>query len=114
VRADGCSVYERRPTNPCKNFICGWLAPDSPFPEHFRPDRVGVIIIRIAWRDRPAYILVSAGRDPDEEMLEWMRRFSMRTGSPFFYAQAGEKMGFGPAAFQQEMLLKAQRGEPMW
>ena len=30
VRADGCSVYERRPTNPCKNFVCGWLLPDSP------------------------------------------------------------------------------------
>jgi len=114
VRAEGCSVYERRPTNPCKNFICGWLLPDSPFPEHFRPDRVGVIIVRIAWRDRPAYILVSAGNDADEAMLEWMRRFSVQTGSPFFYAKAGEKLGFGPVEFQQEMLAKAQRGDPMW
>jgi len=114
VRDHGCSVYEQRPTNPCKNFVCGWLAPDSPFPEEFRPDKLGVIIVTITWRKRLAYILVSAGRDPDEELLEWMRRFSIRTGRPFFYAQAGEKLGFGPPEFQQEMLLKAQRGEPMW
>ena len=114
MRTDGCSVYERRPTDPCRNFVCGWLLPDSPLPDEFRPDKLGVIFIRIAWRGRPAWILVSAGRDPDEELLEWMRRYSMRTGSPFFYAQAGEKLGFGPVEFQQEMLMKAQRGERMW
>jgi hypothetical protein len=43
-----------------------------------------------------------------------MRAFSVRTGRPFFYEQAGEKLGFGPAAFQQDMLGKAERGEPMW
>ncbi len=114
VRAEGCSVYEQRPTDPCKNFVCGWLAPDSPFPDEFRPDRLGVIIVPITWRDRRAYILVSAPRDPDETLLEWLRRFSIQTGRPFFYAQAGEKFGFGPIEFQQEMLAKAQRGEPMW
>ena len=110
----GCSVYERRPTNPCKNFVCGWLLPESPFPEDFRPDKVGVIIVRIAWRARPAYILVSAGRDPEEPMLEWMRGYSMQTGGPFFYAQGGERLGFGPMEFQQEMLAKLQRGERLW
>jgi hypothetical protein len=38
----------------------------------------------------------------------------MQTGRPFFYEKAGEKLGFGPPAFQQDMLLRAQRGEPMW
>lgn len=114
VRPTGCSVYERRPTHPCKNFVCGWLQPDSPFPEDFRPDKLGVIIVRIAWRGQPAYILVSAGRDPEEPMLEWMRRFSVQTGSPFFYAQGGERLGFGPMEFQQEMLAKVQRGERLW
>ncbi len=114
VRAAGCSIYEERPESPCRNFVCGWLAPGSPFPDEFRPDRVGVIIIRVAWRGRPAYLLRSAGRDPDERLLEWMRGLSVQTGHPFFYEQAGEKLGFGPAAFQQDMLEKARRGEPMW
>ncbi len=67
-RGEGCcTIYERRPAEPCRNFVCGWLRPDSPFPEAFRPDRLGVMIVATQWRQRPAYILVSAGRDPDED-----------------------------------------------
>jgi SEC-C motif-containing protein len=109
-----CTIYEERPVSPCRNFVCGWLAPDSPFPDDFRPDKLGVIVIRVAWRGGPAYLLRSAGRDPDQRLLEWMRAFSVRTGRPFFYEQAGERLGFGPAAFQRDMLEKAERGEPMY
>jgi hypothetical protein len=114
VQDGGCSIYERRPQSPCKSFVCGWMTPGNPFPEEFRPDRLGVIIVPIKWRDRQAYLLRSAGRDADPALLEWMERFSRQTGRPFFHEQAGEKIGFGPAEFQQDMLLKAQRGEPMW
>ena len=41
-------------------------------------------------------------------------RFALRTGAPFFYEQKGERFGFGPAAFQQEMLAKLERGEKLW
>src|SRR5258706_9970887 len=41
-RGDGCcTIYERRPQHPCRDFICGWLQPDSPFPDEFKPDRLG-------------------------------------------------------------------------
>ena len=61
-----------------------------------------------------AYVLRSAGRDPDEAMLAWMRDFSERTGRPFFYEQAGERFGFGPPQFQLEMSEKVARGEALW
>ena len=109
----GCSIYARRPAV-CRNFVCGWLAANSPFPEDFRPDKLGVIIVNIKWQGRPAYILRSAGRDADEALLTWMRQFSMRSGRPFFHEQNGEKIGFGSAEFQRDMLLRAQRGDPMW
>src|SRR5256885_5303722 len=33
-RGEGCcSIYERRPVDPCRNFVCGWLQQESPFPE---------------------------------------------------------------------------------
>ncbi len=109
-----CSNYEQRPVSPCRDFVCAWVLADSPFPDSFRPNQLGVIIVRISWRDQPAYLLRSAGRDPSAELLEWMQRFSIRTGRPFFYEIAGEKLGFGPPLFQQDMLKRAQRGEPMW
>ena len=114
VRAEGCSIYADRPQSPCQSFVCAWVAPDSPFPDEFRPDRLGVIIIRVKWRDQLAYLLRSAGHDPSPDLLEWMQRFSMQTGRPFFYEIAGQKLGYGPPLFQQDMLHRAQRGEPMW
>jgi hypothetical protein len=114
-RGEGrCTIYDERPLEPCRNFVCGWLAPGSPFPEAFRPDRLGVMIIRTRWRGRAAYILRHAGRDPDEALIAWMRAFSVQTGSPFFYEQAGERFGFGPPEFQHEMLAKLESGEKLW
>ena len=109
-----CTIYAERPLSPCRNFVCGWLADDSPFPEEFRPDKIGVIVIRIRWRNEPAYVLLSAGRDPDAALIAWMEEFAMRTGRPFFYSVNGEKTGFGPIEFQQEMVARMARGEAMW
>lgn len=109
-----CTIYDERPKEPCRSFVCGWLAPGSPFPESFRPDRLGVMIVPTRWRERPAYILKSAGRDPDESVLSWMRAFSVQSGAPFFYEERGERFGFGPAEFQHEMLAKLESGERLW
>ena len=114
-RGEGCcTIYERRPMELCRNFACGWLRPGSPFPDSFRPDQLGVMIVTTQWRSQPAYIPVSAGRDPDERLLAWMRELASRTGAPFFYEQNGERFGFGPPAFQQEMLARLDRGERLW
>jgi hypothetical protein len=114
-RGEGCcAIYERRPVNPCRTFMCGWLQEESPFPDEFKPDRLGVLIVPIRWRGNAAYILRFAGRDPDEGLLQWMHEFSMRTGRPFYYEQRGERFGFGPREFQLEMLEKVERGEPLW
>ena len=109
-----CTIYETRPKYPCRDFVCGWLQPGSPFPDDFRPDRLGVMVITMKWRGRDAYVLRSAGRDPDESILAWMREMSLRTGNPFFYEENGERLGFGPREFQIEMAEKVARGERLW
>jgi SEC-C motif len=109
-----CTIYDERPQSPCRSFVCGWLMPDSPFPQAFRPDRLGVIMVPMRWRDRPCYVLLSAGRDPDEATLAWMRQHAQATGSPFYYQQGGERLGYGDAAFQRDMQGKLQRGEKLW
>lgn len=110
----GCTIYEQRPRSPCKTFVCGYLAVQSPFPETFRPDLLKVVIVVIKWRNAPAYILLSAGQDPDEATLTWMREHTAKTGHPFFYQQGSERFGFGPSAFLQEMAQRLQRGQRLW
>jgi hypothetical protein len=109
-----CSIYAERPQSPCRNFVCGWLAPGSPFPEAFRPDISGVIIVTMRWRDGPCFVLLPAGNDARPEMLNWMKAYARQSGAPFYYSVQGERLGYGPAAFQQEMLDKLQRGVPLW
>jgi hypothetical protein len=110
----GCTIYERRPRSPCKTFVCGYLAANSPFPESFRPDLLKVIIVPVRWRNMPAYILLSAGKDPDEATLEWMRAMTTRTGHPFFYQRGPERFGFGPPEFLREMTERLQRSNKLW
>ena len=73
-----------------------------------------MMVITMKWRGREAYVLRSAGRDPDERILAWMREMSLRTGRPFFYEIGGERYGFGPPEFQLEMAEKVARGERLW
>ncbi len=108
--AGGCTIYEERPANPCRGFFCAWRLEGNPFPESFRPDRLGVIIIARQWRDRQGYELISAGRDPDENLLDWMREFSTATGSPFLYSIDGYYRAFGVPEFQEDMRARAARG----
>ncbi len=109
-----CSIYADRPENPCRKFVCGWLEKNSPLPEDYRPDKIGVIFVILDWRGIPIYALTPAGRDPGDDVLEWTREWSARTQRPFLYQLNGEWYAFGPPAFQKEMLQKIGRGEKLW
>jgi hypothetical protein len=110
----GCRIYESRPDDPCRNFICGWLEEGSSFPEDFRPDRLGVIVLRARWRGRTVFALVPAGRDPDAALVEWMTAFSNANGTPLLYQVQGEWYGHGPAELHRDLLAKKERGELLW
>ncbi|MDO8703855.1 MAG: hypothetical protein Q7J84_02800 [Sulfuricaulis sp.] len=108
-----CMIYENRP-DACRKFICGWFEENSALPEKFRPDKISVIFVIATWRSLPIYILTPAGRDPDGEVLGWMKNFSLETHRPFLYQSEGEWYAFGPPEFQQEILKKVAKGEKLW
>jgi len=110
----GCSIYETRPESPCRQFECGWVDPDSPFPEDFKPTKLGIIIVKTTWRGQPAYRLAHAGRDLNQAELEWFMRFAQQTGRPFFYEQNGETTGYGPQVFIEDMQMKLSKGLPLF
>ncbi|MEO6409623.1 MAG: SEC-C metal-binding domain-containing protein [Burkholderiaceae bacterium] len=114
VTDTGCSIYADRPQSPCRSFVCGWMQPGSTLPDDWRPDRIGVIVVDTHWRGAPARILVSAGNDPAEPVLDWLRADAQAQRTPFFYESAGERYGYGPADFQREMAQRVARGEKLW
>ncbi len=111
-----CTIHDTRPTDPCRIFFCGWAEQNSRLPAWMRPDRCKIIVLtgRSAWRGMAVDILVSAGRDPEPKLLEWFKAHSVSQRRPFIFQQGEAWFGFGPPAFQQEIAIKAKRGEPLW
>ena len=111
-----CSIYSKRPQDPCREFICGWVERGSPLPEWFRPDRSKVIVLRskLVWQGLDVDVVVPAGADPDERVLTWMRNTGMQFQRPVIYQQDGLWHGFGPPEFQRDVADKVQRGESLW
>lgn len=114
LREKQCSIYLDRPEQPCRQFECGWLLHGSPFAEDDRPDKLGVIIVPILWRGRRAWILVPAGRDPDEALMTRMRQHSQSTGEPHMIKKPGRLLCYGAPEFQQDMIELAQQGKNPW
>jgi hypothetical protein len=103
LRPEGCGIYESRPEL-CRSFVCGWLKPGSPFPEHWRPDRSGLIIREGRWEGQRCWLLQYAGQDPSEEMLEWMRQYTTSTGEPHIIKKQRSWLCYGKPEFQQAMV----------
>jgi hypothetical protein len=108
LRPDGCGIYERRPEL-CRSFVCGWLKPGSPFPEHWRPDRIGVIIREGLWEGQRCWLLQFAGRDPSDEVLEVMRQHTIATGEPHIIKKRNSWLCYGKPEFRQAMVRLSQQ-----
>ena len=111
-----CTIYETRPQDPCRAFICGWLVRNSPLPDWMRPDRAGVILLpaNFVWRGRAVDVAVPVGERPTHESLQWLTAFSTAQGRPLLYRIAEEWYAFGPPDFQTEMRDRIGRGEQPW
>ncbi|MGO9132891.1 MAG: hypothetical protein ACLP8A_02425 [Methylovirgula sp.] len=111
-----CNIYADRPNDPCRQFICGWLAAKSPLPEWMRPDQASMILLpaQTRWRDLPVDVAVPVGDAPKTKALAWLKSFCEARRRPLLYQIAGEWFAFGPDAFQQEMSALIARGEPLW
>jgi hypothetical protein len=113
----GCRIYERRPDDPCKNFVCGWLSEGSFLPEWFRPDRAGCIVIpaKLTWQRLPVDVVVPVGKKIKPKSLAWLKDHARQHGRALIYGEGNEIWAaYGPAAFQQDMAARLQAGEALW
>lgn len=110
----GCAIYPLRPVSPCRTFSCGWLIPDSPLPDNYRPDQLGVIFVPIRWRGKRAWVLVPAGNDPSEDLKAQMRAYSQSSGEPHMIKLPDRVLCYGVPEFQQSMLDLERRGISPW
>lgn len=112
----GCAIYGRHPRDPCRRFVCGWLAPKSPLPEWLRPDKAGLVLLpaELRWQEREVDVAVPTGAGPAREALAWLTQFSERLRRPLLYQAGGEWFAVGPPEFQAEIKMRLERGETIW
>lgn len=71
VGSNCCTIYEDRPTNPCKEFKCAWLM-DHSLPEWFKPNLSKVLCV---WREIKGITfleVIEAGQKMDSEVLSYI------------------------------------------
>ncbi len=109
VTAKGCSVYEKRPENPCRSFKCLWLGPDhfplpiDNIPMWMKPDESNVIMV---WRENPnpelSFMqLIEAGAPISAEILSWAIQYALNNGLNIFYQLNSDWNKIGNQTFLQ-------------
>lgn len=73
----GCSIYEKRPKDPCKNFQCLWKTSES-VPREFSPNEQGVILANQMVEGIPYLAAVYAGKDFSSEMFFWLISYAVQ------------------------------------
>jgi len=122
----GCDDYENRPTDPCVNFNCGWVIQGSPLPEWMKPDKGKVIVIfdKVSWNGFPVDLAVPVGKRIPPRSLKYLKRLSEDKRRPLIYTEQiveggrfqreQQVFGYGPPAFQQDLLRWTQEGKSLW
>ena len=122
----GCDDYANRPTDPCINFNCGWIAADSPLPDWMKPENARVIVIfnKTSWRGLPVDVAVPVGRRIPPRALNWLKDFAERNGRPLLFSEQVKEGGIfqreqlfsvhGPVEFQQHVSQLLAEGKPLW
>lgn len=122
----GCKIYDNRPVDPCINFNCGWIVPDSPLPDWLKPSNAKVIVIfnKLQWNGIPVDLAVPVGKRIPPRSLEWLKKFSDNYKRPLIYTEQIVENGefqkqqqfyaYGPVAFQQEMARRQQEVGKLW
>lgn len=121
-----CRIYENRPRDPCREFICGWRMEGSPYPDWMRPDQAKVMVLphMRTWRGRPVDVAVPVGKRIPPRVLKWLQDYALRTQRPLIYteqdltregyARDQQVIGFGPPEFQEEVRRLVESGAKLW
>ena len=122
----GCDDYAHRPLDPCVNFRCGWIVPDSPLPDWMKPDRAKVLVVfnKLTWQGLPVDLAVPVGKRIPPRALQWLQGFARKHARPLIYTeQVAEGKGFskdqnvfgyGPQAFLEQLAEWKRNGTKLW
>ena len=98
----GCTVYDKRPVNPCAVFRCDYLT-DASMPDTFKPSRANAIFSTRTIKGIEYTMLIEAGRKLDSEVLSWAIEKHLSEGTNFAWRVLGNIFWIGSEEFNNMM-----------
>ena len=98
----GCTIYAKRPKDPCVTFRCNWL--DSPdIPEWMKPDQINAIIKNSIINEIPFVSVIEAGEVLQSRVLSWLIQYAIKNQLNFSWQINGSLNWIGSPDFHQAM-----------
>ena len=97
-----CSVWQKRPENPCRSYQCGWLS-DKNIPMWLKPNEVNVIIDKSIINGHTFYRLKESGSIVSSKVLNWFFQYILKNGYNALWEVEGGLNWAGSPEFIQEM-----------
>jgi len=75
----GCTVYEKRPIEPCVTYKCLWLS-DENIPEWFKPNEINAILDTRKIENIDYINVLEAGETLRADVLSWVIMYALNNG----------------------------------
>jgi hypothetical protein len=90
----GCKIYETRPVEPCRTFVCAWATDGSLLPDWLRPNDCGaIIILNSDWRGENVIKAIPVGTRIPERTLDWLMGYAQAAKRSLIYSERVLKKG---------------------
>jgi hypothetical protein len=98
----GCSIYEKRPKNPCKTYQCLWLK-DPSIPDWVKPNLVNAIVDDYPMNGFPCIRVNEAGEKLPSDVLSWALEYAIINEKNIYWRIDGKAHWLGSSEFCAEM-----------
>jgi hypothetical protein len=105
----GCSVYSKRPADPCVSYKCGWLT-NPEIPEWMKPNEIDAIVDEREIEGITYLNLREAGSPMQARILSWYFQYILATGKNAVWQVEGGLNWVGSLEFNSSMELENQKG----
>ena len=106
VSTKGCTIYSRRPHDPCVIFKCGWLEDSEMFPEWTKPSIAKVLARKHTTpKGIEYYIIFECGQKIDAVILNHFIMYSLNNSVNISIQVNGGWNNFGTREFLEDVKI---------
>lgn len=98
----GCSIYSKRPEEPCKTYKCGWISDPDNIPEWMKPSEINAIVDVMKGPRGNYYRIVEAGAPLSSNVLSYMVKKAAEKKVPIEWKVGETSYHLGPHDFTEE------------